>query len=126
MIGSRVILLRVALWGVLKIVLVEADLTDVRPLGASRPTRTAPVTVLKARRGSRQASSRRPRTLRWLLFEAQTVSSKASLGQFQVLRHQRPKAELVGHKPHHRTSHGRSGVPARVRKGERRPKIPPP
>ena len=33
MIGSRVILLQVAVWGVLEIVLVQADLTDVRPFG---------------------------------------------------------------------------------------------
>jgi hypothetical protein len=33
MIGSRVILLPVAVWGVLKIILVQAELTDVLPFG---------------------------------------------------------------------------------------------
>jgi len=37
MIRSRVILLRGVLWGVLKVILVRADLINVLPLGGSLP-----------------------------------------------------------------------------------------
>lgn len=111
MIGSRVILLPGRRGASSKSFWSKPASQMSHRLGGSLPPRTAPMTDLKRRRGSLQASSRWPRALRWILVEARTGSSKASLGQFQVLSNQRRNTELVGHKPHHGTSHGRSDDP---------------
>ena len=124
MIGSRMILLPVGLWGVLKIVLVQADLTDVLLFGrlaahrnsAGNPhedTSRFPPGVLTMAEGSPLVTVRSPNRLQQGF--ARTVSSPASptaehrVGWPQAKSPDLPMVDRV--------------IPARVRKGEGRPKI---
>ena len=87
MIGSRVTLARVTLWGVLKIILVQADLTDVLPFGRLaahknsagdrlEDTSRFPPGVLTTAEGSPLVIVRSPNRLQQGF--ARTVSSPAS------------------------------------------------